>query len=148
MYLFFAVLLVIVGVFMVLAVLVQNSKGGGLAANFASGNQTFGVRQTADYIEKITWYLCIALFVCCFAATASIPRNVVTENRSAVQERAQGVTPGTFNVTGTPTALPTEGNEQNANPTDETAGTPAPTEQTQVPATETEVPASTQPENE
>jgi preprotein translocase subunit SecG len=107
MYIFCAILLVIVGIFMIFAVLVQNSKGGGLAANFASGNQTFGVRQTADYIEKFTWYLVVALFFFCFLATASIPDNVVRENRSAVQEKVQGQTPGTFPVTG----LPSESSE-------------------------------------
>jgi preprotein translocase subunit SecG len=109
MYIFFAVLLVLVGIFMIFAVLVQNSKGGGLAANFASGNQTFGVRQTADYIEKFTWYLVVALFIFCFSATASIPGNVVKENRSAVQDRVQGQTPGSFPVTGLPTEQESEG---------------------------------------
>lgn len=97
----FATLLVIVGILMIFIVLVQNSKGGGLAANFASGNQTFGVRQTANFIEKFTWYLVVALFVFCFAATASIPDNIVRHNRhSAVQERIQSFTPGIFPVTG------------------------------------------------
>ncbi|MDR3246206.1 MAG: preprotein translocase subunit SecG [Prevotellaceae bacterium] len=108
MYMFFAILLVVVGIFMIFAVLIQNSKGGGLAANFASGNQTFGVRQTADIIEKITWYLVVALFVFCFSATASIPDNVVKENRSAVQDRVQGQTPGAFPVTGLPSGQESE----------------------------------------
>jgi preprotein translocase subunit SecG len=103
-YMIFAVLLIIVGIFMIFAVLIQNSKGGGLAANFASGNQTFGVRQTADFIEKITWYLIVALFVFCFSASAFIPDNVVAGNRrSPVQERMQSYTPGTLPVTGLPT---------------------------------------------
>jgi preprotein translocase subunit SecG len=102
-YIIFAVLLIIVGILMVFAVLIQNSKGGGLAANFASGNQTFGVRQTADFIEKFTWYLVIALFVFCFLSSASIPGNVVASNRhSPVQERIQSYTPGTLPVTGAP----------------------------------------------
>jgi preprotein translocase subunit SecG len=97
----FATLLIIVGIFMIFVVLIQNSKGGGLAANFASGNQTFGVRQTANFIEKTTWYLVFALFIFCFAATASIPDNVVRDNRrSAVQDRIQTFTPGAFSVTG------------------------------------------------
>jgi preprotein translocase subunit SecG len=100
-YIIFATLLVFVGIFMILVVLVQNSKGGGLAANFASGHQTFGVRQTADFIEKLTWYLVVSLFVLCFAATASIPGNVVQVSRhSAVQDRIQSFTPGVFPVTG------------------------------------------------
>ena len=38
-------------------------KGGGLASNFTTGNQTFGVRQTADMLEKITWGLVAFIFV-------------------------------------------------------------------------------------
>ncbi|MDR1582310.1 MAG: preprotein translocase subunit SecG [Prevotellaceae bacterium] len=103
-YMIFAVLLIIVGLLMIFAVLIQNSKGGGLAANFASGNQTFGVRQTADFIEKFTWYLITVLFVFCFLSSASIPDNVVVNNRhSSVQERIQSYTPGVFPVTGSET---------------------------------------------
>jgi preprotein translocase subunit SecG len=102
-YMIFAVLLIIVGILMIFAVLIQNSKGGGLAANFASGNQTFGVRQTADFIEKFTWYLVVALFVFCFMSSASIPDNVVATNRrSPVQERIQSYTPGMSPVIGDP----------------------------------------------
>jgi preprotein translocase subunit SecG len=102
-YIFFATLLIIVGLLMVFAVLIQNSKGGGLAANFASGNQTFGVRQTADFIEKFTWYLIVAMFVCCFLSSASIPDGTVANNRrSTVKERIQSYTPGMTPVTGAP----------------------------------------------
>ena len=52
MYTVLAIIIVIASIFLTIIVLVQNDKGGGLAANFASGNQTFGVRQTADFLEK------------------------------------------------------------------------------------------------
>ena len=42
---------------LILVVLLQNGKGDGLASNFVAGNQTFGVRQTADMLEKVTWGL-------------------------------------------------------------------------------------------
>jgi preprotein translocase subunit SecG len=104
LYAIFIVFLVIVGVLMVFAVLIQNSKGGGLAANFTSGNQTFGVRQTTDFIEKFTWYLVIAMFVFCFMSSASIPEDVVAGNRrSSVQEQIQSYTPGMLPVTGAQT---------------------------------------------
>lgn len=51
------VLAVIASVLLVLVVLLQNGKGEGLASNFVAGNQTFGVRQTADMLEKLTWGL-------------------------------------------------------------------------------------------
>ena len=48
MYTAIAILIVIASIFLTIVVLVQNSKGGGLAANFAAGNQAFGVRQAAE----------------------------------------------------------------------------------------------------
>ena len=51
------VLVLIASVLITLIVLLQNGKGGGLASNFVAGNQTFGVRQTANMLEKVTWGL-------------------------------------------------------------------------------------------
>ena len=51
------VLLVIAALLLIGVVLLQNSKGNGMASNFVAGNQTFGVRQTADILEKFTWGL-------------------------------------------------------------------------------------------
>ena len=51
------VLIVIAAVLLILVVLLQNGKGEGLASNFVAGNQTLGVRQTADILEKFTWGL-------------------------------------------------------------------------------------------
>ena len=51
------VLVLIASGLLTIIVLLQNGKGGGLASNFVAGNQTFGVRQTADILEKITWGL-------------------------------------------------------------------------------------------
>ncbi|MBS3915043.1 MAG: preprotein translocase subunit SecG [Bacteroidetes bacterium] len=46
---------IIVAFLLMLVVLVQNPKGGGLASNFSQGNQIFGVEKTTDIVEKITW---------------------------------------------------------------------------------------------
>ena len=58
-----AILVLIAAVLLTIVVLLQNGKGGGLASNFVAGNQTFGVRQTADILEKITWGLAAAILV-------------------------------------------------------------------------------------
>lgn len=55
MFTFFVLLIVLASVLMCLIVLIQNSKGGGLAAGFASSNQIMGVRKTTDFLEKATW---------------------------------------------------------------------------------------------
>ena len=57
------VLVLIASILITLIVLLQNGKGGGLASNFVAGNQTFGVRQTADILEKITWGLVGFIFL-------------------------------------------------------------------------------------
>ncbi|MDR1653322.1 MAG: preprotein translocase subunit SecG [Prevotellaceae bacterium] len=57
MYITLTILIVILSIVLILAVLVQNSKGGGLASGFQSSNQILGVRKTTDFIEKATWSL-------------------------------------------------------------------------------------------
>jgi preprotein translocase subunit SecG len=57
MYVPLTILIVILSIILVLTVLVQNSKGGGLASGFQSSNQILGVRKTTDFIEKATWSL-------------------------------------------------------------------------------------------
>ena len=54
MYIFITVLIFLAAILLTLLVLVQNSKGGGLAAGFSSGNQVMGAPKTADFLEKAT----------------------------------------------------------------------------------------------
>ena len=56
------VAIVVASVLLTIVVLLQNGKGDGLVANFAAV-QTFGVRQTADILEKITWFLVAFILV-------------------------------------------------------------------------------------
>ena len=58
-----SVLIFIVCILMILIVLAQNSKGGGLTSSFSGGNQMMGVKRTTDFLEKATWALAIALLV-------------------------------------------------------------------------------------
>ncbi|MBS7289771.1 MAG: preprotein translocase subunit SecG [Bacteroidales bacterium] len=57
------VLIVLAALLLTIVVLLQNGKGDGLASNFIAGNQTFGVRQTADILEKVTWGLVAFILV-------------------------------------------------------------------------------------
>lgn len=78
LYILISVLILIVCILLILVVLVQNSKGGGLAANFGSTGQIMGVRKTADFLEKATWTLAIALLALCLISILVIPRNTTT----------------------------------------------------------------------
>ena len=68
------VLVLVASALLTLIVLLQNGKGGGLASNFVAGNQTFGVRQTTDILEKITWGLVA------FVGVGAIVINIFTLN--------------------------------------------------------------------
>lgn len=68
MYIFLTILIVIAAILLTLLVLVQNSKGGGLAAGFASGNQVMGAPKTADFLEKATWTIVALIVVFSIAA--------------------------------------------------------------------------------
>ncbi|MFA7116146.1 MAG: preprotein translocase subunit SecG [Bacteroidales bacterium] len=89
MYITISILIVIASILMTIVVLVQNSKGGGLAANFAAGNQTFGVRQTADFLEKATWTLAIIMCVLSILATAFISTNNSTNPASELTNQIE-----------------------------------------------------------
>lgn len=57
-------LMMVLAVLLILVILPQNSKGGGLTGSMASGaNQIIGVKKTTDLLEKITWGLMISIFV-------------------------------------------------------------------------------------
>ena len=68
------ILVLVASALLTLIVLLQNGKGGGLASNFVAGNQTFGVRQTTDILEKITWGLVA------FVGIVAIVINIFTLN--------------------------------------------------------------------
>ncbi len=70
-----SVLILITCILLVLIVLVQNAKGGGLASNFSSSNQVMGVRKTTDFLEKTTWTLAIILLALTLSSTFVIPRS-------------------------------------------------------------------------
>lgn len=88
MYLLCIVLFVIVSVLMCGIVLIQNSKGGGLASSFASSNQIMGVRKTTDFLEKATWTLAIAIAVLSIVAAWSLPGRVEVGHDSVLMENA------------------------------------------------------------
>ncbi|HBG87701.1 MAG TPA: preprotein translocase subunit SecG [Marinilabiliaceae bacterium] len=91
MYTFVTVLIMIACILLVLIVLVQNSKGGGLASNFASSNQMMGVRKTTDFLEKATWTLSAAVLILAFVSVAVIPKNEMGKG-SVIDEQIMNVT--------------------------------------------------------
>ena len=80
MYTLFVILIVIAAILMIGIVLIQESKGGGLASNFSSSNQIMGVRKTTDFIEKATWFLAATMVVCSVICAHVAPTSVSDES--------------------------------------------------------------------
>jgi len=81
-------IIIFVSILLVLVVLVQNPKGGGLASGFSSSNQIMGVKRTADFVEKITWGFAGALLLLS-VITTMIPRSSSNEPKSQIQEQLE-----------------------------------------------------------
>ncbi len=60
----FMILIMIACVLLVIIILAQNPKGGGLSGTFGGASSAqFGVQRTNDFMEKATWYLGAAIVV-------------------------------------------------------------------------------------
>lgn len=92
MYVFISILILIASILLILIVLVQNSKGGGLASGFSSSNQIMGVRKTTDFLEKATWGLAGFVIVLSIVITAFIPRDQHASQSEINQQVNEAVT--------------------------------------------------------
>jgi preprotein translocase subunit SecG len=77
MYALFITVEVLVSLLLMIAVLMQSSKGGGLAGSFGGANigTVFGVRRTSDFLTKTTTILATLFIVLAlFINLALLPR--------------------------------------------------------------------------
>ena len=120
MYVFISILILIASILLILIVLIQNSKGGGLASGFSSSNQIMGVRKTTDFLEKATWTLAGTVVVLSIVITAFIPR-AQHANQSEIKEQinnAVTIDPNTvapdFGTAQQPETAPVSSSEEEA----------------------------------
>jgi len=95
-------LILVISVLLVLIILAQNSKGGGLSSQFggSSTSQIIGVKRTGDLLEKLTWGFAIAILALSLSANKlldkrQVNQGVVSPNIEAAQEKSalQNFTP-------------------------------------------------------
>ena len=91
MYVFLSILIFLASIFLILIVLVQNSKGGGLASGFSSSNQIMGVRKTTDFLEKATWGLAATVAVLSVVIASFIPSSNDSQKKQQESEIEQQV---------------------------------------------------------
>ena len=97
MYTFCIVMIVIASILLILAVLVQSPKSG-MAANFGAANQTMGVRQTTDFLEKFTWAMVAAIVFFTLLSVIALPKSEKANEIIGIEEIAAGVDQATMVV--------------------------------------------------
>lgn len=95
------IFIVIASILMIGIVLIQKSKGGGLASNYASSNQILGVRKTNSFVEKATWTLAIVICVLSIASAFFISGTKAEQASRTQDVPSQTTAPANF---GTPAA--------------------------------------------
>ena len=86
MYTAVTILIILTSVLLVLVVLVQNPKGGGISSGIIGSNQVMGVKKTTDFIEKLTWGLVLTLIGLCLVAGMVLPSK---DDRGAIGTKLQ-----------------------------------------------------------
>ena len=118
MYTLLIALSIILSIVLVIAVLLQSSKGEGLAGSIGGGAQlgtTFGTRRTADFLSKATWWLGGSLLVLAIVINLFfLPVERTGQGRESIIQSGQSV-PSSSAVPqqSTPPSTPPSGSEQN-----------------------------------
>lgn len=86
----FSVLTILVCILLVLVILIQNSKGGGIQSQFGAATQIMGVKRGTEFVEKATWGLAITLILLSVLMTPkSSMLSSEEESGSVAKKRAQ-----------------------------------------------------------
>ena len=114
---FLIALEVLISILLIISVLMQSSKGGGLAGTFGGGNvgMMFGVRRTADFLSNATWILATSFVVIALVVNIFILPNLSgTQTESVLQKSAPAQqSPGRL----PPTSSPVQQQPAQQNPT-------------------------------
>lgn len=94
MYTFCIIMIVIASILLILAVLVQSPKSG-MAANFGAANQTMGVRQTTDFLEKFTWAMVAGIVFFTLLSVISLPESTTQQAIIGTEEISEALTDST-----------------------------------------------------
>ena len=136
MYTFSITMIIIASILLILAVLVQSPKSG-MAANFGAANQTMGVRQTTDFLEKFTWAMIAAIVFFTLLSVVGLPEKKINDDKTGSAEVAAAVDNTFAQAADADTEVDAQ---KNFSEEDEPNGEPTPEAPTETPA---ETPAET-----
>jgi preprotein translocase subunit SecG len=94
-YTLFIILAIVCAILLVLVVLAQNSKGGGLSSQFggSGASNLIGVKKTGDVLERLTWGFAIAIMVFSLATNFTTPSSGASTDEILERAREQQAAP-------------------------------------------------------
>ena len=95
MYVLLISLAIVSAILLVLVVLAQNSKGGGLSGQFggSAASNLIGVKKTGDVLERMTWGFAIAIIVFSLATNFTAPNVAATTDELLEKANEQQAAP-------------------------------------------------------
>lgn len=82
---------------MVLVVMVQNPKGGGLSSSFGGGTQQVGgVQKTSDFLDRSTWILASLLLILILISNATLSSSENVTDSKLLQDGTNQFIPETI----------------------------------------------------
>jgi preprotein translocase subunit SecG len=87
-------LIILFSALLIILILVQNPKGGGISGEFSSSGATqmFGVQKTGDLVEQLTWGFSIAILVLVLVTNFTLSSGTTEGVQSINVEKAAGKT--------------------------------------------------------
>ena len=90
----FLVLITIVCFLLIIVIMVQNPKGGGLSSTISGTQMLGGVQKTTDFLDKSTWTLATVLIVLILLSSLSFSGSLSdTESKIIDKTEAPATTP-------------------------------------------------------
>lgn len=84
----FLVLITIVCFLLVVVIMVQNPKGGGLSSSIGGSQMLGGVQKTTDFLDKSTWTLATILIVLILLSSLSFTGSL-SDSDSKIIEKSE-----------------------------------------------------------
>ena len=82
----FLVLITIVCFLLIIVIMVQNPKGGGLSSSLGGSTQMGGVQKTTDFLDKSTWTLATILILLILLSSLSFSGTMGDTNSKIIDE--------------------------------------------------------------
>ena len=97
MFSIFLVLITIVCFLLIVVIMVQNPKGGGLSSTISGSQMLGGVQKTTDFLDKSTWTLATILIALILLSGLSFT-GTMSDDNSKIIDNTETATPKTTNA--------------------------------------------------